>query len=77
MTLLHWQHSSKTNERKMHIMQIAMQKRKKISASAVGTPDFFYRPHYISFGPLQKTALCRWNFHTEDILVAEIFVIQA
>jgi hypothetical protein len=53
MTL--FQHSSKKNEKKLHIMQITMQKRQKIECS--GHTGFFHRPHYISFGPVQRTAL--------------------
>jgi hypothetical protein len=53
MTL--FQHSSKKNEKKLHIMQIAMQKRQKIECSE--HTGIFHRPHYISFGPVQRTAL--------------------
>jgi hypothetical protein len=52
MTL--FQHSSKENEKMLHIMQIAIQKRQKFSA--VRTMDLF-TVLTISFGPVQRTAL--------------------
>jgi hypothetical protein len=67
MTLLHWQHSSKTNERKMHIMQIAMQKRKKISASAVGTLDFF------TVLTTYRSDLCKKLHYAGGIFIQKIY----
>ena len=42
-----------------------MQKSQWIECS--GHTRIFRSPHYISFGPVQKTALWRWNFHTESV----------
>jgi hypothetical protein len=52
MTL--FQHRRK-NEKKLHIMQIAMQKRQKVECS--GHTGIFHRPHYISFRPVSVQKL--------------------
>ena len=66
-----FQHSSKE---KMHIMQISMQKRQRIECS--GHTGIFHHPHYISLGPVKKTALWRWNFHTEVYSLLQIYTTE-